>query len=455
MKLISQFKNKYNNITYKVYQTNNGIKVLHLDNPATIDFNFAIVVKAGSAHEDSEEVPRGTAHFLEHMLPNPNSTFKNKDIIDSFEKGDRESPALNINASTTKKNIYFTGYSNEKGKYRILDRVGSFIQFPKRKFANQIEKERGIILAEKSRKIKKEKDSFLMSLEFLFQDTQPEFVYDNLGEVDDIKRIGIEDLKKYFKKRFVTGNTVFAIQSKGELNRRIINKLEKISNSFEISKTVNFRKVNLENMYRIGAFEEDRANGISISFIYFERDEGKIDYKQSAKRYISGRLLYWLAFDRLREKKSLIYDFSLFKVNSLSYDSFFFGFRFVTEKEKVKQMLIELHSLLYEDIFAFLKTKRGKERFEDIISSYIFPQTTVFDEEAAESSSVSLLENDEVYNSSLSVKEAKKISLEDIIDDIKTWVNTPPHIWIEGDMSEDEMIGIIKDSPFEKRFSTV
>ena len=455
MKLISQFKNNYNNITYRVYQTNNGIKILHLDNPASIDFNFAIVVKAGSVFEDKEGVPRGTAHFLEHMLLNPNSTFKNKDVIDSFEKGDRETPALDINARTSKKNIYFTGYSNQKGTYRVLNRIDSIIQFPKRKFANQLEKERGIILAEKSRKVKREKDSSLMNLEFLFKDTQPEFAYDNLGEFEDIKSIGIEDLEKYFKKRFVTGNTVFAIQSKGELNKRVIDKLEKISQSFKHDKTDDFKKVELKNEYEVGVFKEDRANGVSISFMYFEKDEGKLDYKQSVKRYISGRLLSWLAFDRLREKKSLIYDFSLFKVNYLSYDSFFFGFIFITEKEKVKQMLKELDSLLYEDIFTFLKTKKGKERFEDIISSYIFPPTTVFDEEAAESSSVSLLEKEEIYNYNLSVREAKKILLDDIVKDIRIWVNTPPHIWVESDMSKKEMLDIIKASPFEKRFNTV
>ena len=93
MKLISQFKNRFNNITYSTYECNTGIKVLHLNNPATIDFDFAIIFNAGSSYEDMEKVPHGTAHFLEHMLLNPNGIYKDKEEIDKFEQGNKERPA--------------------------------------------------------------------------------------------------------------------------------------------------------------------------------------------------------------------------------------------------------------------------------------------------------------------------------------------------------------------------
>jgi predicted Zn-dependent peptidase len=452
MKLISHFKNKHNNITYKTYVTENGIKVLHLDNPATVDFNFSILIQAGSAYEDMEKVPHGTAHFLEHMLLNPNITFKSKESIDIFEKGDRNTPALNINGSTTRKNIYLTGYAHEKGKYRVLERVGSLIQFPKRKFNNQIEKEREIILAEKSRKVKTEKDSYLQSLIYLFKDTQPEFIHDSLGEIEDIKSINIDHLEEYFNKRFVTGNTVFAIQSKGELNSRVIKKIEEISKHFRKESISNFKEIQFKNEYKVGVFQDERSNGIGISFIYFEKENRDIDYKGMVKRYISGRLISWLAFDILREKKHLIYDFSTFKVYSLTYNSFFYGFKFVTEKEKVRDMLDELDILLNEDIFKFLKSKKGKERFDDIISSYIFPSTTIFSDEEAENNATTLLERDVVINGNISVKEAKKILLKDVVEDIKQWLNIPPHIWIESDMPKEDMLNIFKDSNLEKKY---
>ena len=452
MKLISQFSNKYNNITYKTYELENGIKLLHLDNPATVDFDFAIIFKAGSSFEIKEDVPKGTAHFLEHMLLNPNSTFKSKSEIDRFEQGSKEQPAIYTNAYTTRKNIYFTCHANEQSNLRVLERLQSVLQFPKKKFSNQMEKERGIILAEKSRKAKREKDAYLMSLEFLFKGIQDEFKYDGLGEKEDIERIGVGDLEKFFKSRFVSGNTVFAIQSNGDISKSIENRIEAIAKEIPNGKRDDFREVELKNKWRVGSFKEERANGISISFIYFDKLERKINYKQYAIEYIYGRLLDWLAFDILREQKSLIYDFSIFKVGNMSFDYSMNGFRFVTESKKAKVMLQELYSLLYTTSFLFLKSKRGKEWFDDVISTYIFPRTTKFNEELAENAVTALLEESEIFNSNTAVREAKKVTLEDIREYLEKKLDIAPHIWIEGDLSKKDMNTLIEESPFAKRF---
>lgn len=455
MKLISQFYNKYNNITYKTYELDNGIKVLHLDNPATIDFDFAMIFKAGSSFEMKENVPKGTAHFLEHMLLNPNSTFKTKEEIDRFEQGNKERPALNTNAYTTRKNIYFTCHANEKGNMRVLDRMESILQFPKKKFSNQMEKERGIILAEKSRKAKKEKDSYLMSLQFLFKGIQDEFAYDVLGESDDIKEITVNDLENFFKKRFVSGNCVFAIQSNGELTKTLERRVEEISKKIPQGEIDIPKEISLENKWRVGSFTEQRANGISISFMYFDRMEKDIDYKRYAKEYIYGRLLDWLTFDILREKKSLIYDFAVFRIGHLSYNANMNGFRFVTEKEKASNMLEALYDLLYTDTYIFLKSKKGKEWFEDVISTYVFPRTTKFNEELAESSCTPLLEESEIFNSNNAVREAKKLTLEDIKEYLDERLKIPPHIWVESDMTKKQMKELIESSPFAKKFNRV
>ncbi len=455
MKLISQFSNKYNNITYKTYELDNGIKVLHLDNPATIDFDFALIFKAGSSFETKEDVPRGTAHFLEHMLLNPNSTFKTKEEVDRFEQGNKERPAIYSNAYTTRKYIYITCHSNEQGDMRVLDRMESVLQFPKKKFANQMEKERGIILAEKSRKPKKEKDGYLMSLEFLFKGIQDEFTYDILGESDDIKNINIDHLEKFFKNRFVSGNCTLAIQSNGDLKKSVENKLEEISKCIALGEVNNLREVELENRFRIGTFTEERANGISVSLIYFNKEDRKIDYKKYAVEYITGRLIDWLSFDILREKMSLIYDFSVFKNSNLSFDYSMSGFRFVTEKEKMPKMLDEFSKLLHTTTFSFLKTKRGKEWFDDVISTYIFPRTTKFNEELAENGVVVLLEDSEIFNSNTAIREAKKVTIEDIKEYLNQRLSISPHIWVESDLSKKDMEKMIKESPFYKEFNGV
>lgn len=455
MKLISQFCNKYNNITYKTYELENGIKLLHLDNPATIDFDFAITFKAGSSFEMKEGVPKGTAHFLEHMILNPNSTFKTKGEIDRFEQGKKERPSIYTNAYTTRKNIYFTCHANEKGDMRVLDRMESILQFPKRKFANQMEKERGIILAEKSRKPKRENDNYLMSLEFLFKGIQEEFKYDVLGESSDIKEITVDHLESFFKKRFVTGNCVIALQSNGDLIKTVQKRIEEIAKKIPQGEMDIPRDIDLSNRWRVGTFTEQRASGISISFIYFDKLEKKIDYKRYALEYIYGRLLDWLSFDILREQKSLIYDFSVFRNQNLSYDSSMNGFRFVTEKEKASKMLKELYDVLYTSSYLFLKSKRGKEWFDDVISIYIFPRSTKFNEELAENASTALLDEEEIFNSNIAVREAKKLTLDDITQYLTSKLEIPPHIWMESDMKKSEMEKLIEESPFSKRFNSV
>jgi predicted Zn-dependent peptidase len=453
MKLKYKFKNKYHNITYNVYETENGIKVLYLDNPVTVDFDFAILFKAGTSFETKENVPNGTAHFLEHMLLNPNSTFKTKEEIDKFEQGSKTRPALDINASTTRKNIYITSHTNQKGYLRSMERVESILEFPKRKFASQMEKERGIILAEKSRKLKKEKDPFFQSLIFLFNNEQKEFTYDILGEEEDIKRISINDLEKYFKSRFVTGNCVFAIQAKGEMNSKVKSRLEQISKKIPYGIEDIPNKPMLKNRWKVGCFNDNRANGVSFSLMYFNDAEEKIDYKLDVVQFLTSKLLAWLAFDVLREKKSLIYSFSPFKAGDLSFYYDISGFSFTTEQSKVLDTLNELYTLMHDYTFHFLKTKKGREWFDDAISRFIFPRSIKFSSDLAESDASSLIEDKEIFNDNKSVKAAKAIVIEDIQEYLKEMINIPPHIWIEGNINKKEIIEIVNKSLFGKRFN--
>jgi predicted Zn-dependent peptidase len=455
MKLLSQFENKYNNITYKLYQLENGIKFLHLVNPATIDTDFAIIVKAGSAFEKKENVPQGTAHFLEHMILNPNSTFKSREEIDRFEQGNSQKAGLDMNAYTSRKNIYFVGHTNEKGTDRLLERVDSLIQFPKDIFKNHMKKECEVVIAEKSRKQKKEKDAYLLSLEFLFNDHLPEFTGDVLGEIEDIKKIRIEDLEKYFKDRFKTGNTVFALQTEKDITPSMVQKLEKMSQYFYKGDTDNFRKISLKNEYRIGTFTDERANGFFFSLIYFKKEPAKYDYKDLALSKLSNNLISWLAFNKLREEMGLIYDFSGFNTFSNSYEYSLSGFKFTTENQKIAKMLKELDNLMYVESFKFLKTEQGKEWFDDAMSNYIYPRTTKFDPEIAENTVVSLLEGNEIYNHNLFVDEMKKLTILDIEKHLKKFLKIPPHIWMESDMSDIKMKKIVEKSPLGKKYNKV
>jgi predicted Zn-dependent peptidase len=209
MKLIQEFKNEYNNITYRLYELDCGIKLIHLENPATVNFDFVAVHKAGSSYEDQEKVPHGTAHFLEHMLFNPNTTFKSIDEILQFEEGNLTRPALYPNGGTSRKFLYLQCTAQAKSTYRVLERIESLIEFPSNILDKYFPKEKNVVSAERSNQPKLENYSSIQLLQFIEGDFLPEFDYAVVGELTDIKKISLKNLEEYFRNRFVQENVIF------------------------------------------------------------------------------------------------------------------------------------------------------------------------------------------------------------------------------------------------------
>lgn len=452
MKLKTEFKNKYNKIHYRIYELDNGIPVIHLENPTTIDFDFSIVVRAGSCYESKESVPKGTAHFLEHMFFNPNTYYKTRLSLEKFEAGDRENPRIYANAVTTRKNIYLTGHSNHKGALRVVERVANLVDFPKDKFDKYIEKERNIILAERKGQKKQGRNPMEESVKFLLGDRCPELVYNSIGEIEDIKKITLDDLHKYFVKRFTTGNTVFAIQESISPSSTVEKELEKISKRFVDQKADSFPELKLENKFKVGVFHDDTFSGINTHLFYFEKEKREFDYKYVAVKDISYELINKLAFNILREKEGLIYDFSTFESRTYTFGYNVQGIRFVSDLERFSETLESLHTILKEEIFKFLDSKEGKDWFLDILSTFIYPRTIPYNSDLAESVSSTYLEKEEVFNNNLYVKEAKGVKIKDVKKFLEKRFNIPPHIWLEGEGDGKKLERIVKDSSFGKRF---
>jgi predicted Zn-dependent peptidase len=452
MKLKSEFKNKYSKIHYRIYELDNGIAVIHLENPTTIDFDFSIVARAGSFYETKESVPKGTAHFLEHMFFNPNTYYKTKSNFEKFEAGNRQRPRIYINAGTTRKNIYLTGHSNHQGSSRVVERVANLIDFPKGEFTKFLEKEREVILAEKSGQKKQGKNPMEESIRFLLEDSAPEFVYSPVGEIGEIKKVTLEDLHKYFIKRFTTGNTIFAIQENVSPSPSLKKKLEEVSKRFVSQKADEYPGLELENRFKIGFFYDDTLTGVNAYLFYFEKEEKDFDYKYAATKDISYELINKLAFDILREKEGLIYNLSTFERKAYTFGYNIQGISFISEIGKFSKTLESLHTILEKDIFEFLNSQRGKDWFLDVLSTFIYPRTVPYNSKLTEDVSSTYLERGEVFNNNIYVKEAKKVTVEDVKRFLRKRFNTPPHIWLESGGKKKELEKVVKDSSFGKRF---
>lgn len=452
MKLITQFENKYNKITYRLYELDCGIKVIHLENPATVNFDFYSIQRAGSMYEDMEKVPHGSAHLMEHMLCNPNTTFRTQDDIYKFLEGDKTRPSLNMNAATSYKHILLNGSSNAKGTDRILQRIDSMVDFPYEKFKKSLANEKMIVTAERSRYPKIEKDKFIQKLIYLEEKIYPELTYNIVGEIGEIKNIDITDLQRYYTNRFINKDVIFAIQSNENLTKIITTKLEKIGKKYTQKEAPSLKKTSLINKLNWGYFYDEKATGTTIELNYFNEIQKGFDYKKESVESVLNSVIRRIGQVILREKKGLIYGLQAYRDDRFTVYNNFVCLRFIVENSRVTELLTNLNTFIFEDIEKFIKSNKGTRWINNILSNYIYPTTIVYDQELPYDVAVNYSEYNEIYNYNLYVEEVKKITKADLLRKLHELQMTPPHIWVESNLPEKGLEKRVKESSLWKRF---
>ena len=230
-----------------------GLDVYFYPKETSNSFYLTLTVKYGSVHtkfkyEDDKKyitIPNGTAHFLEHL------TFK----MENGEAGDYFSKVgSNSNAYTTFSNTTY----EVAGTNNIYDNIDYLINFVLTPFYNKelVEKERGIIIEEalmyEDRPLYKTGRETMKSL---FKKCN----YRNrvIGEVEDIKKISLEDIKNAYKYFYRPDNMFLTIT--GNCNPK---KLEKLINSNVILN--NFKKEKDVEVYKINEPEDVKCEKLDI-----------------------------------------------------------------------------------------------------------------------------------------------------------------------------------------------
>lgn len=452
MKLLQEFKNEYNNITYRLYELDCGIKLIHLENPATVNFDFFSLQEAGCIYEDLENVPHGTAHLTEHLLHSPNSTFKTLDDVQKFEEGNKSRPAIHTNAGTWFKHMDLRSFSNIKGTDRVLERIDSMIDFPYSKFKKNLINEKRVVTAERSRKLKLEKDNFIQKVIFLEGKQYPQFAYNIIGELKDIENINIDDLKKYFTNRFLNKGAIFSIQSNKVLSDDVFSKLEKMGNKYTAQKNSKLPEIILKNDLTFGYFYDENATGVTLDLTYFDPTNKKINYQKSAIEGVLNSIIRRIGYLLLREDKGLIYGLQTFKEDTFTMYHNIKCLRFVVENSRLKEMLATLEPFFFKDIEKFIKSEKGTRWINNILSNYIFPTTIGYEQDLPYDIAMDYSEYNELYNYNLYVEEVKKITKADLLEELKKLQSTPPHIWVESNLPKKEVEKIVKESTLWKRF---
>jgi predicted Zn-dependent peptidase len=448
MKKLSTFTDSLTKIEHTIYELDNGIKVFYANNPSSIEYVLTVAIRAGSSFENMNDVPHGTAHFLEHILSgNPNKYFKSKFEIDEFESGTREDPEINSNASTSKKYMYFYAFGNEEGADRINKRVKSVIDYPEENIKEYIEKERSIILAEQSHMNKKEFDKYLQFSKFLYKGEENGFTHTIIGERDDIENISVKNVIKFYRNQFVPENVLISIQSGRELLPSEIEEIEEIGSIFgEKSSERKYPNSKVNQKKRIHHFKDNQIEGVSLAILFPQEYQKSLDYNSEALEYLFRSLMRKISHDYLREKLGLIYSSQISSNFSLSFKERIIGYELVMQPENFKDVLKYLDKMIGSKIEKFLESKEGRVWFESAISAYIFPRNIPYKSNYAERKGLALLEDGEVLELDKAVNAALKIDIKDVQKFSKDFFNNPAIFWIESDSEGNKYIETLKES---------
>jgi predicted Zn-dependent peptidase len=453
MKKLYTFTDTLTKITHNIYELPNGIKLFHAKNPSSIEYVLTVAVRAGSAFENMNNIPHGTAHFLEHIISgNPNKLFKSKFEIDEFESGTREDPEIFSNASTSKKYMYFYGYGNEEGSKRINQRIHSVLDYPEENIGKYIEKERNIILAEQSHMNKNEFNKYLQFSKFLYNDKNS-FTHTIIGEKEDIEKITVEDITKYYKNQFTPENVLISIQSGRNLLPSEIEDIEKIAKIFDKeSKEKKYPEANINLSKRIHHFKDNQIEGISLALLFPQEYKKSLDYNSEALEYLFRSLMRKISHDYLREKLGLIYSSHISSNFSLSFKERVIGYEVIMQPENFSKVLKSIEKMIESKIESFLKSKEGKVWFESAISSYIFPRNMPYKSNYAERKGLPIIEDAEVLELDKAVNTALKIDIDDISKYCKEFFDSTPLFWVESDTQGKKLTKTLEKSKLYNRF---
>ncbi len=451
MKLLKRYKNKQNNIDYSLYKLDSGVNMIYLKNPASIDFDFALIHKAGKIYEDIEKVPHGTAHMLEHILFRPNKGFETDDEIYKFESGNKNRPAIYMNGRTSNKYLYLTGHTNQTGSIRLLERLDTLTEFSKEKLSKSFNTEKDIVLAEQSREEPTSKNKFLQNLKFLEEDVFPEFTYPIIGETEDIKSITLNNVESYFNNRFTKDNLIVAIQS-SKLSKKEIRIIEGITNKYPKKESLSLNDRNLNNKLDFGSFADERLTGTAIYLSYFQKDTEGFNYTLDAVNNMLVRLIRKVGEENLRDKQGLAYSVAMETATFVSLGYIVAEIAIVVENTKVALSFEAINHFLFFELEEFLNSSKGDDWFEHILSTLIYPHTTQYNDELAENIACLFIENKELYNANKYKEALKKVTKKDLLLKVKELQSIPPHIWIESNLDRKEIEKIVKKSDLWKRF---
>lgn len=308
----------------------NGLKIYMDKAPYFDSVLVAVMVKCGSGQENSKN--NGVAHFLEHMMFKGTKKRSAKEISESIESVGGE-----INAFTSKeKTMYYIKVLKEDVLLAI-DVLADFIQdsvFD----AEEIEKERGVILQELASSLDTPSDVvFDYFAEGVFGPNSS-LGRSVLGKAETIKSITRDDITGFLESYYSADNMIVGVV--GNFDEGVV--VDAINKSFTKLKTGLNKKEPEKSPYAgVGVDIRTKENLEQVQFVLGVKGASSKDFEQKYKLSVIanaiGGGMSSMFFQEIREKRGLAYSVGCF---SDSYEQGgVFGLYAATDASKLNDMI--------------------------------------------------------------------------------------------------------------------
>jgi predicted Zn-dependent peptidase len=319
-----------------------------------------MIVNAGA--KDEQEGKYGVAHFIEHLLFKRTERRSTNQILNRLEQvgGD-------LNAYTTKEYTCLHASFLNPHLERALDLFEDVLfhsTFP----ANEIEKEKGVILDEMASYLDSPEESIMDDFEdLLFKGTG--LGHNILGLEDDLKSLQKDDVLDFMQKNYDTNEIVIAIGGNYSLTQverlgnKIFGKLK--SNSRAKQDKVNFENVSQRIVIEKPINQAHYMLGVNTFGIYDERKTAMLLLNNMLGGFGMSSILNL----GIREKYGIAYTI---ESNFTMYtDTGHFNIYLGTDEEKLKKAVSlvfkELNKLKQAPISAY-QLKQAKQKFKGQIA---------------------------------------------------------------------------------------
>ncbi len=454
MKLINTIQDSYYGVVSYIYQFPSGLRVFHAINKNTVDFKLSINFKAGMLLEDQINVPRGTAHFLEHLLVYAsNKTFDSRTEMDKFSFGNSKRPAFWFNASSGYRFITFDAIGHNKGADRMFTLLNAQLDYDLEKLfeASEIEKQRSIIISELKRKPREDMDPGLLYDKLFMNSSNPLFAQRSIGTLESVSSITKDHLSLFLQTFFSVNNVVVGIESNSKLTKNLKDKLQKLDNTFSSYKNsfkTDYKFKPLDFDFRYGHFKDIHKQDVFCSFnLFHDTDPTKeVDYKKNAQRFMVLDLVGRVMNEYLREQKMLIYGAKTF--NQLLFPGVLNkGFNFNVPAEKLLETFDAIEYVITKYAKEFINSSSGEEFFESMKSKYIFKRDTLLPDTYTEDRACDILNGYFMNNDQdLFEKEILKMTKSDLIKSFESHFKLPSGIWLVSSLEDSEVLKIFETS---------